>query len=201
VPLDDIWLVRHGATEWSAAGRHTGRTDIPLTDEGRRQAKEAAAQLPDVRFAQVLTSPLVRARETAALAGFADATPDPDLQEWDYGDYEGRTTPDIRREQPGWTVWGDGCPGGESAADVGARADRVLDRVRGIDGHVLLFAHGHLLRVLAARWIGLDPAAGALLALDTAAVSTLGYEREQPVLSRWNQRLAVNAPRRGAREA
>jgi len=182
-----LWLVRHGQTDWSATGRHTGRTDIPLDEDGRRQAAELAPALADVSVALVLTSPLQRARETCALAGCGDrATVDDDLQEWDYGDYDGLTTEEIRRTRPDWNLWRDGCPGGESAADVGQRADRVIARVRNGDGDAIAFAHGHLLRVLAARWIGLGPEAGALLALTTATVSLLGWEREQAVVRRWN---------------
>lgn len=200
VTAPQLWLVRHGATEWSTAGRHTGRTDLPLTDEGVEQAEAATALLaelhPDPSFARVLTSPLLRARQTAEVAGHADAAVDEDLQEWDYGTYDGRTTADIRSECPGWSLWRDGCPGGETAAEVGARADRVIDRLSDFDGDVLLFAHGHLLRVLGARWVGLPPEDGALLRLDTASLSVLGWEREQRVVTAWNQRRAVDRPRR-----
>jgi len=185
--LPTLWLVRHGQTEWSASGRHTGRTDLPLDDTGRDQARALSSALSGLSVAQVLTSPLVRARETCVLAGFGDrARVDDDLQEWDYGDYDGLTTDEIRATRPGWSLWRDGCPGGESATDVGARADRVVARVRATDGDTLAFAHGHLLRVLAARWLGLGPEAGALLALTTATVSLLGWEREQAVVRRWN---------------
>ena len=183
----EVWLVRHGETEWSASGRHTGSTDLPLTEQGRTAARAVAPALKEHEFAAVLTSPLRRARETCELAGFAErAEVLDDLREWDYGDYEGLTTPQIRELDPGWTVWQDGCPGGESAGDVGERADRVVARLRAIDGDVAVFAHGHLLRVLAARWCGLAPAAGAVLALDTATLSRLGWEREQPVVRMWN---------------
>jgi len=185
--LPQLWLVRHGQTEWSAAGRHTGRTDLPLDDTGRRQASGLAAALSGLSVTLVLTSPLERARETCELAGYGDRVDvDEDLQEWDYGDYDGLTTDEIRAARPGWSLWHDGCPGGESAAQVGARADRVIARVRDAAGDSLAFAHGHLLRVLAARWLGLAPEAGALLALTTATVSLLGWEREQPVVRRWN---------------
>jgi len=185
--LPQLWLVRHGQTEWSASGRHTGRTDLPLDDAGRRQARELTSALAGLSVAQVLTSPLQRARETCALAGCGDrARIDDDLQEWDYGDYDGLTTDEIREARPGWSLWRDGCPGGESAAEVGARADRVVARVRDGAGDTLAFAHGHLLRVLAARWLGLEPEAGALLALTTATVSLLGWERDQAVVRRWN---------------
>ena len=182
-----LWLVRHGQTEWSASGRHTGRTDLPLDDDGRAQARELGTALAGLSVALVLTSPLARARETCALAGFGDrAVVDDDLQEWDYGDYDGLTTEEIRAARPGWTLWRDGCPAGETAAQVAARADRVICRAQNVDGDTIVFAHGHLLRVLAARWIGLGPEAGALLALATATVSLLGWEREQAVVRRWN---------------
>jgi broad specificity phosphatase PhoE len=180
-------LVRHGETEWSRDGRHTGRTDVPLTDDGRHQAALLRTRLVGSEWALVLTSPLSRAVETCRLAGLgAGVQDDPDLLEWDYGAYEGRTTADIRDDWPGWSLWRDGCPDGEDAAAVGRRADRVIERCRAIEGDVALFAHGHLLRVLGARWVGADPAFGASLLLSTAAVSALGYERETPVLTRWN---------------
>ena len=183
----EVWLVRHGETEWSAAGRHTGLTDLPLTDRGRDAAQAVAPTLRERTFAAVRTSPLRRARETCDLAGMsASAQVVDDLREWEYGDYEGLTTAQIRESRPGWTVWRDGCPGGESAADVAVRADRVIARMRDIDGDVAVFAHGHLLRVLGARWCGLAPEAGAALALDTATLSRLGWEREQPVIRTWN---------------
>ena len=182
-----LWLVRHGQTAWSAAGRHTGRTDLPLDDAGRAQALALRPILEAQRFAQVLTSPLQRAFETCRIAGYADgAQPVDDLQEWDYGDYEGLTTDEIRADRAGWTLWRDGCPGGETVAEVGARVDRVIRQARAVDGDTVVFSHGHLLRVLAARWVQLDPTAGALLALDTATVSMLGWEREQAVVRQWN---------------
>ena len=182
-----IWLVRHGQTDWSATGRHTGRTDIALDDEGRRAAAALAGTLAGVDLAAVFTSPLQRAVETCRLAGLGEnATVLEDLAEWDYGDYEGLTTATIRESRPGWTVWRDGCPGGESVADIGDRADRVIARLREEAADVAVFGHGHALRVLAARWIGLPPVDGAMLALDTASVSLLGWEREQPVVRRWN---------------
>jgi len=184
----EIVLVRHGETEWSKAGRHTGRTNVPLTEQGRREAEAVGAALRERRFALVLTSPLARATETCRLAGLAErAVARDDLQEWDYGEYEGRKTIDIRREHPGWTVWND-VPGGETLAEVGARADRVLEELREATGDVAVFAHGHLLRVLAARWLGLEPGAGRLLALDPGSISVLGYERETAVLRSWNTR-------------
>jgi probable phosphoglycerate mutase len=185
---NEVWLVRHGPTEWSESGRHTGTTDIPLTDDGRAVAQQLAKRLRAQRFACVLTSPLRRARDTCALAGLgAEAVVVDDLREWEYGDYEGLTTAEIRQSRPGWTVWRDGCPGGESADDVGRRADRVVAMLRDVDGDVAVFAHGHLLRVLAARWVGLDASYGAALGLDTAGLSRLGWEREQPVIRLWNE--------------
>jgi broad specificity phosphatase PhoE len=183
----EVWLVRHGETEWSAAGRHTGSTDLALTDRGKAAARAVAPALRSHAFAAVLTSPLQRARETCELAGLGHGVEViDDLREWDYGDYEGLTTPQIRESRPAWTVWRDGCPGGESAADVGARADRVVARLREVEGDVAVFAHGHLLRVLGARWCGLAPEAGAVLALDTATLCRVGWEREQPVVRMWN---------------
>jgi broad specificity phosphatase PhoE len=183
----EIVLVRHGETEWSASGRHTGTTDLDLTALGRRQASGLRTELGRWRFSSVLTSPLRRAVDTCALAGLGDhAEVRPDLAEWDYGDAEGRTTSEIRTERPGWSVWRDGPPGGETVDEVGRRADRILAEVAAAGGDVVLFSHGHLLRVLAARWIDLPPTGGAHLALDPATVSVLGYERETPVLLRWN---------------
>ena len=178
-------LLRHGATEWSEAGRHTGRSDIPLLGEGRDQAKVAGQMLQGFQFALVLTSPLRRAAETCELAGF-DGEPEPDLMEWDYGSYEGLTSDEIREGHPGWTLWTDGVEGGERAADVGRRADRVIERARAVEGDTLCVAHGHILRVLAARWLGLPPAGGRVLALHPAAISVLGWERDTPVVMRWN---------------
>ena len=187
-PRHDVWLVRHGETEWARLGRHTGRTDIPLTDTGRDQARALGRRLAGHAFDLVLTSPLARASETAALAGFAEtARPDPDLREWDYGAFEGRLTDDIRVDHPGWTIWRGPWPGGETIDEVSARADRVVARVRAADGDVLVFAHGHLLRVLAARWLDLAPTAGGLLALGTATVSVLGWDREAAVIETWNE--------------
>ena len=184
---DQLWLVRHGETEWAALGRHTGRTDIPLTEAGRAQAKSVARRLAGRDFALVLSSPLSRALDTARLAGFAgQVETDDDLMEWDYGDDEGRTTAQIREDRPGWTIWRDGPRGGETADEVAERVDRVITRVRAIDGDVLAFAHGHVLRVLAARWLGEPPTEGRLYALSTATVSVLGWERETAVIERWN---------------
>jgi broad specificity phosphatase PhoE len=183
----EIVLARHGETEWSRDGRHTGRTDIPLTGNGRRQAQLLGEALAEWSFRRVLSSPLERALETCRLAGTGDSveTTD-DLLEWDYGEYEGITTPEIRERRPDWYLWRDGCPGGEQPEDVGRRADRVIAEVAATDGDVVLFAHGHVLRVIAARWLGLGPEAGALLALSTATISVLGYERETRVVRRWN---------------
>lgn len=182
----DLWLVRHGETEWSAAGRHTSRTDVPLTAAGRRQAAWLFRPLDRLRFALVLSSPRARARETARLAGFADAIVDDDLVEWDYGAYEGLTTAEIHALAPGWTVFTHPCPGGERAEQVGARARRVLARVEQSDDPVLLFAHGHLLRVFTAVALGLTPEAGARFALDPATVGVLGSEHGLRALRRWN---------------
>ena len=185
-----LWLVRHGETEWARLGRHTGRTNVPLTELGREQAGALGRRLAGHAFESVLTSPLSRAAETARLAGFgATAVIEPDLREWDYGDLEGRLTADIRTDHPDWSIWAGPWPGGETADEVAARADRVLARCLdpGLRGDVLVFSHGHLLRVLAARWLGLPPASGGLFALATATVSILGWEREQPVIETWNE--------------
>ncbi len=182
-----LWLVRHGETEWARLGRHTGRTDVPLTELGRDQAAALGRRLRGHPFALVLSSPLSRASETAALAGFKDALLDPDLREWDYGALEGRITAEIRDEYPEWSIWTGPWPEGETAHDVGARADRIIARARAADGDVLVFAHGHLLRVLAARWLGLPPSSGGMFALGTATISILGWERESPVVETWNE--------------
>lgn len=179
----------HGETEWSRAGKHTGRTDVPLTDAGREQAAALGRALRAWRFALVLTSPLSRSAETCRLAGFRDVALDrADLVEWDYGAYDGLTTSEIRGWRPGWTLWRDGAPGGETSVDVGARADLVLEALRAAGGDATVFGHGHMLRVLAARWLGLEPTAGRLFALYTATISVLGNEHEAPVLRRWNVR-------------
>jgi probable phosphoglycerate mutase len=183
----ELWLVRHGETEWSRSGQHTGRTDIPLTPAGEGQARALRSLLDGKEFALVLSSPLSRAVETARLAGFGDAVElDDDLREFDYGDDEGRTTADIRKERPGWVVW-DGVPNGETLDQVGERARRVIARSEQASGDVVAFSHGHLLRILAATWLELPPVDGRLFALDTASISVLGYEREQRVLRSWNQ--------------
>jgi len=182
-----LYLIRHGETEWAATGRHTSVTDVPLTGAGRRDGKRLRARLAGRELALVLVSPRARARETAALAGLEQvAQVDEDLVELAYGEYEGRTTADIRRERPGWDVWRDGSPGGETAAQAGERADRAIARALAADGDVALFAHGHILRILGARWIGLPAAAGGNLLLATGAVSELGFERERRALRTWN---------------
>jgi broad specificity phosphatase PhoE len=183
----EVVLVRHGETEWSRDLRHTGRTDVPLTDEGRRQAERLRGALGEWSFTRVLASPLGRALDTCRLAGFGDrAEPRDALLEWDYGEYEGLTTAQIREQRPGWNLWRDGCPGGETAADMGARVDPMVAELKASEGHVVVFAHGHLLRVLAARWVELPPEAGARLWLATATISVLGFERETATLRRWN---------------
>jgi probable phosphoglycerate mutase len=183
------YLARHGETEWSHEGRHTGLTDLPLTEQGERNAKRLHERLTGLLFVKVLTSPLQRARQTSDLAGFGSvAEVDPDLVEWNYGDYEGVRTADIRAERPDWELFRDGCPNGESPADVAARADRVVARVRAIKGNVLIFSSGHFLRVFAARWLGLEPITGKYLMLDTASVSALSYEHDicDPAIRFWN---------------
>ncbi len=183
-----VVLVRHGQTEWSLSGQHPGSTDIPLTEEGRRHAEALGARLAEFQFARVLTSPLIRAAETCRLAGLGDGSEIvDDLREWDYGTYEGRRTVDIREDRPGWDLWRDGVPGGETVEQVGRRADRVIETARTAEGDVALFAHGHSLRLIGARWIGLSPERGARLALSTASISVLGWERETAVIERWNE--------------
>ena len=187
----EIVLVRHGETEWSRTGRHTGRTDLPLTDEGRRQARRLAPLLAARDFALVLSSPLQRARQTAELAGLGRHLQiEPDLVEWSYGEFEGLTSDEIEAEVPGWSLFSDGCPGGESPEQVGERVDRVLARLRPVvhddPPRAVVFAHGHVLRVLAARWIGLPPAGGRHLLLATSTLSVLGHYRGSPALERWN---------------
>jgi broad specificity phosphatase PhoE len=183
-----LWLVRHGETEWSASGQHTGRTDIPLTPTGERQAAALGRLLGKRPFALVLSSPLGRALQTCRLAGYGDvAQITDDLREWDYGDYEGRTTADIRKEVPGWTIWAGPVPHGEAIDQVAERTRRVIDRAVAASGDVALFAHGHVLRVLTACWLELPPRGGRLFALGTASLSVLGYEHETRVISTWNQ--------------
>lgn len=181
-----VWLVRHGETAWSRDGRHTSVTEVELTEPGAAAARELRPRLAGHPFAAVLTSPRLRARRSAELAGFPDAIVDEDLAEWAYGSYEGMTTAAIRETVPGWTVWTHTSPGGESAADVSERLDRVIARARAATGDVLVFGHSHSLRALTARWLGLPATEGRLLRLDTATVSVLGYERETPVVVRWN---------------
>ena len=186
----EVVLVRHGETDWTRTRQHTGRTDLPLDEEGREQARPVGDALRGRTFGLVLTSPLRRARETAELAGFLAVAQDrEDLAEWDYGDYEGRTTKEIRAERPDWSLWHDGVPGGETPTDVGRRTDRVIDEIRVAGVDTLVFGHGHQLRVLAARWLGLEPADGRLFVLGTATISVLGYERETPAILRWNEPL------------
>ena len=187
--LPRVTIVRHGETQWSRTGLHTGRTDIPLLEEGERNASAVAPRLAGKSFGLVLASPLQRAWRTCELAGFGQlAKKEVNLMEWDYGDYEGLTTSHIREQRPGWYLFRDGCPNGESAVDVGKRVDQVIDRVRAVDDDALLFAHGHLLRVLAARWLGMPPDRACSFVLATAAVSVLGYEHrlQDPALLMWN---------------
>jgi broad specificity phosphatase PhoE len=187
--LPVVYLARHGETEWSLSGQHTSVTDLPLTAPGRSNARKLGDRLGRLPFARVFTSPLQRATMTCELAGFGRvASSDRDLIEWNYGSYEGLRTAEIRMERPTWQLFRDGCPGGETPRQVGARADRVIRRVREVQGDVLIFSSGHFLRVLTARWLGLEPAAGALLVLDTASLSALSYEhdRSQPAITLWN---------------
>ncbi|MFJ6197999.1 histidine phosphatase family protein [Micromonospora sp. NPDC092111] len=186
--MSEILLIRHGETTWSASHRHTSYTDLGLTPDGERQARALAGVLAGQRFATVLSSPRLRALDTAQLAGLTVDATDDDLAEWHYGGYEGRTTADIQRERPTWNIWTDGCPGGESPAQIGARVDRLLARVTPLldRGTVGLVGHAHCLRVVGARWIGLPPAGGGLLRLDTATVSVLGHEHGRRVILRWN---------------
>ena len=192
-PLPLVYLARHGETAWSVTGRHTGLTDLALTPRGERDAHRLRHRLEGLAFAKVFTSPLQRARRTCELAGFgAVAEVESDLVEWNYGDYEGRRSDAIRAERPGWQLFRDGCPGGESPIEVGARADRVIRRARAAEANVLLFSSGHVLRVLAARWLDLAPADGRYLLLDTAGLCVLGYEHDvsQPVIRLWNEKIA-----------
>jgi len=187
--LPTLYIARHGETAWSLSGQHTGLTDLPLTERGQSNARRLGNQLRGRSFAHVFTSPLQRARRTCELAGFgAEAEVDRDLLEWNYGDYEGLRTAEIHAKRPGWELFRDGCPGGESAGEVGARADRMVDRVRALRQDVLIFSSGHFLRVLAARWLGLEPEAGRYFLLSTASLSALSYEHDlsQPVIQLWN---------------
>jgi probable phosphoglycerate mutase len=187
-PKNALWLIRHGETAWSLSGAHTGTTDLPLTPEGERRAAAIGKLLAGKKFALVLTSPMQRARETCRIAGYADsAQVDPNLSEWNYGDYEGKSTPQIRQTRPGWELWKDGVPNGETVEQVYARAARVIERAAAAPGDAALFAHGHILRILTACWLALPPNGGRLFALSTATLSMLGYERDQRVISLWNQ--------------
>jgi len=189
-PEQKVYLLRHGETDWSLNGRHTGVTDIPLTENGRKLARQLQPILAEEKFVMVLTSPLQRARETCELAGLGTlAGVDRDLMEWNYGEYEGLTTEQIRQTRPAWSVFRDGCPGGESPLQVSVRADRIVSRVRTVDGNVALFSHGHILRVLAARWINLSSSYGENFLLDTATLNVLGYYRESPAFKIWNAPL------------
>jgi broad specificity phosphatase PhoE len=184
----EIWLFRHGETAWSADGRHTGRANVPLTVAGQQRARAIGRRLAGRPFALVLCSPLARAVETCKLAGYGDVAEMTDsLMEWDYGTYEGLRTADIQKERPGWSLWRDGVPGGETVAEVGDRAQQVIARAAAVDGDVALFAHGHVLRILTACWLGLSPDDGRLLALGTASVSVLGFEHDTRVIVKWNQ--------------
>ena len=190
-----LYLARHGETAWSLSGQHTGLTDLPLTERGEHNARNLGPRLAGLTFAKVFTSPLQRATRTCELAGFAAAAEvDRDLVEWDYGDYEGLRTAEIHDKRPEWKLFRDGCPGGESPDQIGARADRVVGRVRAVKGDVLIFSSGHFLRVLAARWLGLEPVNGRLFMLKTASLSALGYENElsQPVISLWDDTSHVS---------
>jgi probable phosphoglycerate mutase len=191
MPSQQVYLARHGETEWSLSGQHTGITDIPITENGRNLAKRLAPVLATERFALVLTSPLERARKTCELAGLGEhAEIDRDLMEWNYGEYEGLTPKQIDARAPGWMLFRDGCPGGETPEEAAARADRVIERVRAVEGNIALFAHGHIFRVFAARWLGLPPAAGCHFLLDTATLSILSYYRSIPAVKCWNAELA-----------
>jgi broad specificity phosphatase PhoE len=189
----EVVLARHGETEWSRDLRHTGRTDLPLLESGRREAERLGAELRGRRFELVLTSPLQRAMDTCRLAGLGDEAQITDvLLEWDYGEYEGITTKQIRETRPGWFLWRDGCPGGETAADVAARVHPLVERLAGLEGDAALFSHGHVLRVLTARWLRLEPEAGALFTLGTGTLSILGFERETRAIRRWNAPVAAS---------
>jgi probable phosphoglycerate mutase len=186
-PKQEIWLMRHGETEWSVSGAHTSRTDLPLLPSGIKQAQELAGKLKNQKFALVLVSPMQRARETCRLAGLsAQAEVTDDLKEWDYGAYEGLSTADIHKDNPNWSLWRDGVPNGESLEQVGARVQRVIQRCLKVDGNTALFAHGHVLRILTAVWLGLPPRDGQFFALNTGTMSELGFEHEYRVIRRWN---------------
>lgn len=182
----DVWLIRHGATEWSKAGQYTSITDLPLLTDGEQAAREIRTRLAEHSFARVLTSPRHRARRTAELAGFPDAVVDERLVEWAYGDYEGLTSAQIRRIEPGWTLWTHSVPNGESAADLTTRLDMVIEEIRALDGPALIFGHGHALRAMAARWLGLEVSAGKYFVLGTSTVSVLGWDKSTPAIEHWN---------------
>jgi len=186
IPTHQLFLVRHGETEWSLNGRHTGTTDIPLTEHGRKVARLLRPILAKESFALALTSPLLRARETCQLAGFENAHIEPDLMEWNYGRYEGLTPAQIHATDPGWLLFRDGAPDGEQPEEIGARVDRVIEKARAVTGDVILFAHGHVLRVVAVRWLGFPPSEGQRLLLDTATTNVLSYYRGIPAIKRWN---------------
>ncbi len=193
--LPTIYLARHGETAWSLTGQHTGRSDLPLTERGERNARRLGQRLAGLRFAKVFTSPLQRAARTCELAGFGSAAEaEPNLVEWNYGDYEGLRTDKIQSKRPDWQLFRDGCPNGESPAQVGARADRAVSRLRGIEGDALVFSSGHFLRVLAGRWLGLEPAAGRFFMLRTASLSAVGYENNlsRPVIQFWDDTRHVD---------
>jgi broad specificity phosphatase PhoE len=184
----ELWLIRHGETAWSLSGQHTSRTDIPLTDHGKLRAEEICTYLAGKPFALVLTSPRQRAKETCRIAGYLNvAQVDANLSEWDYGSYDGRTTAEIRAERPGWSIWDDGVPDGETIEQVAVRAQAIIERSLAANGQVALFSHAHFLRILAATWLGLDPRGGKLLALGTGSISRLGFERENRVILSWNR--------------
>lgn len=186
-PTQQVFVVRHGETEWSLSGQHTGTTDIPLTERGRQVARLLGPVLAKESIALALTSPLQRARETCTLSGFGDvAKVEPNLVEWNYGRYEGLTPSQINAAAPGWLIFRDGCPGGEQPEEIGARVDRVIDQVRAVEGKIVLFAHGHVLRVFAARWLGLPPLYGRHFLLDTATMTILTYYHGVPAIKRWN---------------
>jgi broad specificity phosphatase PhoE len=198
--LPKVYLIRHGETAWTLSGQHTGRTDIPLTGEGERDAQALSARLKGMSFTKVFTSPLQRARRTGELAGFGEcAQPDPDLTEWDYGAYEGRRTIDIRAERPGWRLFKDGCPDGETLAEVSVRADRVIGRIRALESDVLVFAHRDILRIIATRWLGLTAVEARHFYLTTASLSILGYDHDldEPVIRLWNDARHVLTPQQG----
>jgi broad specificity phosphatase PhoE len=190
--VKELWLARHGETEWSRARRHTGITDVPLTAEGLQQAEALGKRLRDVPFELVLTSPLLRARNTAEVAGFDDLETTDDLLEFDYGKYEGMTFDEITKERPGWNLWRDGCPGGETPVQVGNRVDRVIEQAVQISGRVLVVSHGHVSRILTARFVGLAADAGGKLAFDVGSLSMLGYEHDRPVIIFWNDRAMAS---------